>query len=76
VKKLLPFIVSILVAHIAFAQNNSVIKGKVIDSITREPIEAAVVMAIPSGKTAITDKEGNFVLAGVKADSLSFSSGR
>jgi len=73
VKKLLPFIVSILVAHIAFAQNNSVIKGKVIDSITREPIEAAVVMAIPSGKTAITDKEGNFVLAGVKADSLSFS---
>ena len=73
VKKLLPFIAALLIFNIAFGQNKAVIKGKVVDSATREPIESAVVTEIPTGKTTVTDKDGNFLLNGVKADSLSFS---
>ncbi len=46
------------------------IKGKVIDKITHEPIESAVVMDGPSGSVEVTDKNGNFILNDVKGDSL------
>jgi len=73
VRKFLPVVALILSFNIGFAQNKIVFRGKVVDSATREPIEAAVVTALPAGKTVVTDKDGNFVLTGVSADSLLFS---
>lgn len=40
----------------------SVIKGRVIDKSSREPLENAIVTAGQQGRTAITDQEGNFQL--------------
>ena len=44
-----------------FSQNT--IKGKVIDSINKEPIEFAVISIGEKGKNTITDKQGNFQIA-------------
>lgn len=47
------------------------IKGKVIDKITREPIELVVVKDLTASKNALTNREGNFTLSNVTAgDSL------
>lgn len=73
VKRILTLIAAVFFTHLVIAQTPGMIRGRVIDSVSREPIEAAVVTAIPSGKTAITDKDGNFILNGATADSLSFS---
>ena len=43
-----------------FAQK--IVKGKVIDKITKEPVEYALVTVQPGNKTATTDKFGNFRL--------------
>src|ERR1700748_3184903 len=39
-----------------------IIKGKVIDKSTGEPLENAIVKAGQKGRAAITDQEGNFQL--------------
>ena len=44
----------------AFAQ--AVIRGRVLDKTTREPLELAVVTELPSGRTALTDRLGQFSL--------------
>ncbi len=40
--------------------SQAIIKGKVIDRISGEPLEYAIISAVPKGKTAITDQQGNF----------------
>src|SRR5258708_21002708 len=42
--------------------SQSIIKGKVIDKISREPLENAIVVDGEKGKAAITDQQGNFEL--------------
>ncbi|HEY4877110.1 MAG TPA: carboxypeptidase-like regulatory domain-containing protein, partial [Puia sp.] len=51
-----------------FAQN--IIKGKVIDKITLEPLELAVINNETTGKNTLTDKQGNFILKSTASDSL------
>ncbi len=50
----------ILITQISYAQH--IFKGKVIDEITRQPIEYAGIKSGITGKTAITDEAGNFQL--------------
>ena len=66
-KILLILIVSISVAF--SAHGAAIKKGKVLDKVTHEPIEAAVIME-QSGNIEITDKDGNFVLNNADGDSL------
>ena len=40
----------------------SVIRGKVLDKITKEPLEAAVVTDAATGRNTITDRNGQFTL--------------
>src|SRR5258708_2550688 len=42
--------------------SQSIIKGKVIDKTSREPLENAIVVDGEKGKAAITDQQGNFEL--------------
>jgi len=52
----------------------AVIKGKVIDKTTREPLELAVVVAGRQGEKILTDKNGLFLLKNIhRADSISIS---
>ena len=44
------------------AYSQSIIKGKVIDKASREPLENAIVSDGGKGKIAITDQQGNFEL--------------
>lgn len=54
--------------------SQSVIKGKVIDKASGEPLENAIVSANASLQTAITDQQGNFELrAAHRADSIRVS---
>jgi len=49
----------------------TVVHGKVIDRLTREPLELAVVTDVRTLKNTLTDKDGQFVLKNVSAaDSL------
>ena len=57
----------------AIGQNNGSIKGKVLDSTTREPIEGAIVTDGAAGNIDITDKSGRFSLKSVAGDSLIIS---
>jgi len=59
-KRILPAIIIVLMATSAFAQN--LFKGKVVDEATMQPIEYAIVNTGLTGKTAVTDKSGNFQL--------------
>ncbi|HEY2584041.1 MAG TPA: carboxypeptidase-like regulatory domain-containing protein, partial [Mucilaginibacter sp.] len=54
-----------------FAQQK--ITGKVIDSLTHEPIEAVVVKDLETGHKISTPKNGDFVLKNIKGDSLLIS---
>src|SRR5579863_5934876 len=56
-----------IVCSSGFAQN--IIKGKVIDKITQEPLEMAVINNETTGKNILTDKQGNFVLKQAGGDS-------
>ena len=52
----------------------TVVHGKVIDRLTREPLELAVVTDVRTLKNTLTDKDGQFVLKNVSAtDSLFIS---
>jgi outer membrane receptor protein involved in Fe transport len=59
----------LLLANILLAQQKR-IKGKVIDTLTRQPIESAVITDLKTNHKAATDKNGNFVLNNVKGDSI------
>lgn len=66
------FIISLLSFSRTFSQ--TIIKGKVVDKMTREPIELAVVKDERTLKNVLTDKEGDFVFKNVLAgDSLTIS---
>ena len=65
-------LVSLFSISISFAQN--ILEGKVVDRVTKEPLESAVVTDLNSSKHALTDKAGKFILKGQKAiDSISIS---
>lgn len=56
------------------ARSQSIIKGRVIDKTSREPLENAIVSDQASRQTVITDQQGNFELsASAPADSLNVS---
>ena len=61
--------ITLFVSNFLYAQQGE-IKGKVIDSVTLEPIESAIVKDIKTNKIAVTNKAGNFVLPNDRADSL------
>jgi hypothetical protein len=67
-KKILCFAVAVLLVNMLHAQQK--ISGKVIDSVTQEPIEAAVVRGIHAINAAVTNKNGDFVCNDVKSDSV------
>ena len=64
-------VLALLLVNNLFAQQH--ISGKVIDKITREPIESAIVRDIKTGNKGITNKNGEFVLKNAGSDSLSVS---
>lgn len=55
-----------------YAQQKSV-KGKVIDNLSREPIESAVITDLKTRSKTVTGKNGSFVLNNAKGDSLHIS---
>jgi len=59
----------LMTVNFTFAQQKGA-KGKVVDILTREPIESAVVTDINTGTKAVTGKNGGFILRNVKGDSL------
>jgi TonB-dependent receptor-like protein/carboxypeptidase-like protein len=71
-KKLLLLIITLFIFNLLFAQQKS-IKGKVLDSISQEPVEAAIVTNLQTNAQVVTDKNGNFVLKNAKSDSVSIS---
>jgi len=72
VKKILVLFLSLLVADFAFAQLRS-IRGKVLDTLTREPIALAVVKDMQTNQTVVTDKRGDFVLRNAAGNDISIS---
>lgn len=58
-KKLTIFITTCLTGFNLFAQSN--FKGQVIDKLTKEPVEAAVIEIKGADKNSLTDKLGNFI---------------
>ncbi|HMG83904.1 MAG TPA: TonB-dependent receptor plug domain-containing protein, partial [Ferruginibacter sp.] len=64
-KKIIAVLIALLLSVSAFTQN--IIKGKVIDVTTKEPIEYVVVTVAP-GKCVLTNNLGNFELM-IPADS-------
>ena len=55
-------------------QAQSTLKGKVVDAITHEPLESAVVRDLRSAATSLTDRDGKFVLDHAEpSDSLQIS---
>ncbi len=73
VRKMINFIVPLFC--FLSSRSQSTIKGKVIDRISREPLEYAIISVDPKGKTAITDQQGNFemhVMAQVDSLRVSF----
>lgn len=66
-KNLSPAIIGLGIAFSASAQQT--IKGTVIDKETRLPLEQATIREDKSGRTAISDANGNFVLPTASKDS-------
>ncbi len=54
----------------AFAQQKGTVKGKVIDSLTRDPVESAVITDTRTGRKTFTGKNGDFSLRNAGVDSL------
>jgi hypothetical protein len=54
-------LVAFIISATAFTQN--IIKGKIIDKDTREPVEYVTVVVLPVHKSTVTDKFGNFRLS-------------
>ena len=60
-KHLLIFLVLFIFSFPAISQTQ--VKGKVIDKVTREPLELAYVKVIHTNTTTVTDKQGYFNIA-------------
>src|SRR5579863_946622 len=73
--KLISAVVILILQMVGSAVSaQAVIKGKVIDKTTREPLELAVVVAGRQGEKILTDKNGLFLLKNIRrADSISIS---
>lgn len=65
-KLFLTFLFSIMFVAVGLSQTGT-IKGKIIDSKTKEPLIGASVMVQGTGVGAATDLDGNFVITNVKA---------
>jgi hypothetical protein len=73
-KILFPWIIVLLQWSFSPAYGQDGLKGKVIDKITREPLESAVVTDANTATNTLTDKEGRFLLGHVDAaDSVRIS---
>ena len=59
-KYTIPGLLLLFLCHPAFSQ--SLIRGRVIDNTTREPLEMVVVRCTTTAQSALTDPGGNFVL--------------
>jgi outer membrane receptor protein involved in Fe transport len=59
------FILIVLTGSAAYAQ--SIVRGRVIDKATREPLEMAVVTDTKTSGNTLTDRNGNFTLRNVPA---------
>ena len=54
--------------------SQSMIRGKVIDAVTKEPLELAVIQSGHSSGNTLTDKDGRFILKNVsRTDSVTIS---
>jgi hypothetical protein len=74
IKTLLPFTL-LLIAFNTMAQNRAIIKGKVIDSATKSPLELATIAVLDMRDTTsslisytTSDKKGDFALHNMQAD--------
>src|SRR6185503_17994858 len=66
-------LIFLIIITTGYAQ--AVIKGKVIDAVTNQPIQGATVTSSDSHSNTITDKHGNFTLGtGSNQDSIRFTS--
>ena len=68
--------ISVIVSQfsLSFAYSQSLIKGKVIDVVTKEPLELAVVQNSKTSSNTLTDREGRFALKNVNlSDSITIS---
>jgi len=69
-KKMLLLIIASLAMNFVLAQQKLSVRGKVIDSLTMEPIESAVITDPHTGNKSATSKNGSFVLHKVTGDTL------
>jgi len=56
----------IFTAHL-FGQNYGVLQGRIIDNRTKAPLSGVHLHVLPSGKAAVTDKQGNYVIENILA---------
>jgi len=61
-KKLISSLAAVILSVTAFSQSTYYISGKVIDAVTKIPLQAASVFAQTTTQGAATDAEGNFKL--------------
>ncbi|MCC8426303.1 outer membrane beta-barrel protein [Mucilaginibacter sp. UR6-11] len=71
--KILAFITLVLFSSTALAQNKASVRGNILDSISRSPIEYATVAIVNAKDTSLisytlTQKDGSFKLSGLPAD--------
>ncbi|MDP9041198.1 MAG: TonB-dependent receptor [Bacteroidota bacterium] len=74
--KILPFhiIIFILLLSFSFVYSQTVIKGKVIDIVTKEPVELAVIQELRTSAITLTDREGKFEIKNTSlSDSITIS---
>ncbi len=68
--------VSAIIISTLFSQTyaQGIVKGKVMDKVTREPLELAVVTNLRTGNKLLTDRTGSFILKNVlRGDSVAIS---
>ena len=70
--KFLPVVILILIQSLSFAQNG-ILKGKIIDAVTREPVPFAGVALQGTTTGTATDIDGNFVISDRKSTRLNSS---
>ncbi|MDB5004321.1 MAG: hypothetical protein JWQ34_2546 [Mucilaginibacter sp.] len=71
--KALIFIAFLLISSVAFAQNKASVKGSILDSALKAPIEHATVAIVNAKDTSlisytVTQKDGSFRLSGIPTD--------
>ena len=63
--KFLPVVILILIQSLSFAQNG-ILKGKIIDAVTREPVPFAGVALQGTTTGTATAIDGNFVISAIE----------